>query len=237
MAAGIFCATAFLAGWTAIFAPHPAIGRSKLLRTLIVTIVLGAAVVSGQFAQLILTGPLVLTASILFLALLALTLGCVEILALFSRTRRTFVPICSGLYALLTIPATCKLAELAHEMWSSTVDPGGLGRFESVPLAGIHFLLICMSLVLTAILWFRVYRKVRQAIRVPAIAATLFVVFSSIAFFWTVPRSGDEGTILWLLLVPGFLLASVMLLATALFVLTVASRRHSPQGTRSVKLM
>jgi hypothetical protein len=234
MIAGIFCAIAFLAGWTAIFAPHLETGRSKLLRTLIVTIVLGTAVVAGQFAELILTGPIILTAAILFLAI---TVGCVEILALFSRTRRTFVPICSGLFALFTVPATCKLAEVAREMWSSTVDPGGLGRFESIPLAGVHFLLICMSLVLTAILWFRVYRKVRQAIRVPAIAATLFVVFSSIAFFWTVPRSGDEGTILWLLLVPGFLLGSVLLLATALFVLTLSRRRHSLQGTGFVKLM
>jgi hypothetical protein len=234
MIAGIFCAIAFLAGWTAIFAPHLAMERSKLLRTIIVTVVVGALVVAGQFAELILTGPIILTAAILFLAI---AVGCVEILALFRRTRRTFVPICSGLFALFTVPATCELAELAREMWHSTVDPGGLGRFESIPLAGVHFLLICMSLLLTAILWFRVYRKVRQAIRVPAIAATLFVVFSSIAFFWTVPRSGDEGTLLWLLLVPGFLLASVMLLATALFVLTVGRRGHSLRGTGSVKLM
>ena len=202
-----------------MFAANAIMDQGKLLRTLLVAIVVG---VVAMIAQSTLTRPLIFAP--VFVAALAI-LG-IEIVALFRRTQRTFVPALSGLYSLFAVPATWRLERIAREMWSSTVAPGRVMEVESVTLAAIHFLFITIFAILTAILWFRFFCIVRHEVRVLAIASILFVVFSSISFYWTVPRSGNEGTMLWLLLVPAFFLTGIILLSTCISVLVIHHRRR-----------
>lgn len=215
MYAGIFCAIAFIAAWIAIFAPHFIFitDRSKILRTLLATIA-GGVVPIAPLATMMLTAPLIFT---LIFVLAVVAIGAVEIVTLFMPSRRTFLPAFSGFYALLTVHATRTLGQIAQRMWTS----------DELSLACIHLLLIIMFLILTVILWFRLYRRLLPAIRMSTIASGLFIMFASISFFYTIPWSGSEGTILWLFLVPGFILAGIVLLISCVLVLIIHHGQQS----------
>jgi len=219
MYAGVFCAIAFIAAWAAIFVPYFVTNRSKILRTSLATIAAGVltiAPLSNILIAPLLTTPFIFT---LILVTVVLAIGAVEIASLFVPSRRSFLPLFSGFYALLTVPAMWKLGKIAHRMWAR-VTPGSVPRREASLSAWIHLLFIIMLLLLTVILWSRLYRRV-QAIRMSTIASGLFVVFAGISFFYTIPRAGDEGIILWIFMVPGFILADIVLLISCVLVLII----------------
>lgn len=223
MYAGVFCAIAFIAAWMAIFVPYFVTNRSKILRTLLVTIAGGVVPIAP--VTTILTAPLIFT---LIFVLAVVAIGGVEIVTLFMPSRRTFLPAFSGFYALFTVPATWNLGKIAYRMWADAIEPGGDPYGEDFSLAGIHLLLILMFLILTVILWFRLYHRVLPVIRMSTIASGLFIMFASISFFYTIPRYGSEGTILWLFLVPGFIWADIVLLISCVLILIIHHGHSNP---------
>jgi len=227
MFVGFSCAIAFIAAWAAIFVPYFVTNRSKILRTFLVTIAAGVVTIAPLSNILIaplLTAPFIFT---LLLVLAVVAIGAVEIATLFMPSRKSLLPAVSGFYALLTVPAMWKLGIIAYGMWARTVARGSVPRREVSPLAWIHLLFIILSLLLTAILWFRLRRGTLRAIRISAIASGVFIISAGISFFYTMPRSGGDLIILWIFVVPGFILAGIVLLISCVLVLVIHHGQQS----------
>jgi hypothetical protein len=122
------------------------------------------------------------------------------------------------LFLLVVIWAPFRLQEIAVKMWTDP-DPGGVRDRDCFSLAGIHILMMLMIVFASLMLWIA-FTRGKSLITVITMGTGTIVatVLAGVAFCQTVPRAGDEGTILWLILVPVALVVAVISTLTSLLV-------------------
>jgi len=223
MVAAIFCGIAFAAAWVALFAPHILPTRKRILSPALAAM-LGAVLVIAipqifaLLAHLVLclVLPLIIARPIVFLLILfAAAAAGAATPALFNHTRKTFLLLLSGLYALVAVPT----------IWSvATIDARSIDYSNWASLLWTHSLLIGTFLLLWLVMWYRFLKRTVPNLNL-SIAATLVSGVSGIvAFVLTFPLEGDEISLLWLFIVPAFAVVAIALLLTAAPLYMVVTR-------------
>ena len=212
--AGVFGWIAFIAGWIAMFGPTFAKAideKQRPGRLVISTAVLMAAVI-GIVAYMPHWFFMESCVDEIPLLVLIAVAGCAVIVVLKESLRALAMVIAAGLSSLVAAPTLIEFGRIAHTMWDWRVDAGSVRSGNVLNLAVIHVLFIVACIVLTLVLWVRGWKG---AARPSAPASFVFVVCLSMAFFWTVPRGGDEGTFMWVFIIPAFALPAFVLLLTS----------------------
>ena len=63
----------------------------------------------------------------------------------------------------------------------------------------------------------------------------VFLISINISIFFTVPRIGSEGILLWMFLVPGFIIANSFLIVTIIiFTISIMNRQKNKINTQFV---
>lgn len=129
-----------------------------------------------------------------------------------------FLPVISAFFLLITIGMPSQLHEISTAMWLAP-DPGSVRNGEACDLAGIHAVAILFALIMSVMLWIAFARKKSRAVLLAmSVSAFVSTVLSGLAFYQTIPQSGDEGTLMWLFLVPAAIGIAILMLTTCLLV-------------------
>ncbi len=121
---------------------------------------------------------------------------------------RVFAAVLLLLYGL---SVTVRLAVFYRAHWTGS-RPGSISNSDSGELARYHVVLSLLCFAVTAIMVRRLWRKRVAGTVVAGLAGLGTAGAAVITFLRTVPRSGDEGVLLWIFVGP-LLLAGVAILA------------------------
>jgi hypothetical protein len=139
-------------------------------------------------------------------------------------------PLYSVLFLLLAGWAPFALHEIAYPMWTGP-DRGFSLQTGVVPgtgsLPGIHMFVMAMAAFLSVRLWIASALKPLPAVIVMSAAALASAILSGVAVYQTVPRGGDDATLLWFILVPCALLVAFMSLLTCILAPVLCAVRVS----------
>jgi len=100
----------------------------------------------------------------------------------------------------------------------------------------VHVLLAILCIALTVTLWIRGGKGITG---LSVAASVAFLISGCPAFFATVPRSSDESGLLWLFIIPGFVIPASLLFLTCIysfFPLARQIRAYIPGDCRSETL-
>jgi len=153
-----------------------------------------------------------------------------EVITALGKMPRSGIPALSVLFIFVTVWAPIRLHDIAQNVWATPV-PGSVPRGTTFDLAGIHALAIGVDAFLSLMLWFTWKRRSPFTVASTAVAVLSSAALSGVAMLQTVPRGGDEGTLLWFLLVPGAVLvwggAILTAILTPILSVVGASRTHT----------
>jgi len=152
---------------------------------------------------------------LMFIPIITSGMFCTEIAFLFSPRLRTFWPLISGFITIFAFPSILSFCKIAYDMWKYKVNAGWAMYSES-SLAGSHFWFIILSIILVVILIIRMTKSTFSKAGISSLGSTIFFVCIGISFYYTVPRKGDDGLLLWMFLVPGFIITNLILFITIL---------------------
>lgn len=117
-----------------------------------------------------------------------------------------------------------------YEKHWSGISPGSVRYGAVSELAGYHGLLFVVCLVgALAVIWHLFHARGVGRL-VAGASGILAAVLASGAFVMTVPRGGDEGVILWVIIAPAVMLSALLLLVLSV-VLVVRRPRPQPEAT------
>jgi hypothetical protein len=153
--------------------------------------------------------------------IICIVIFCAEIAFLFISRLQSFWPLIAGFFTFLSVPSIIGFCKIAYDMWDKEVDAGSAG-YSELSLAGVHIWFIIMCIILALILIIRLLKRSSEKLYISASGSIVFLICISVSFFYTVPRSGDEGVLLWMFLAPAFMLADLILLITIL-IFTISS--------------
>lgn len=178
------------------------------------------------------TLPVVLASPLLYplvVFVAAVVIG-VEVTLQLRPGRSSPLPIFAGIWAVLTTPFLMSFTLIATAMWRRVATPGFVPPGAQLSLAGAHAVFIILCVVLAVILVRRLSAKALQVGRTSGFASLVFLICTGVAFFGTIPRAGDEGLLMWIFIVPAFLLVALILLVVSLIAFIRLSFR--PATTR-----
>ena len=150
---------------------------------------------------------------LMLIPLIPMGLFCVEIRFLFIPKLHSFVPLIVGAATIVVIPPIAKYCQIAYNMWESKVNAGSAG-YSELSLAGMHSLFILMCIILNIILFARIIRCYSDSQWISLAGSIIFIICINVSFFYTEPRKGSEGVILWIFLTPAFMIVDLVLITT-----------------------
>ncbi len=146
---------------------------------------------------------------------------------------RTYLPLCAGLCSIVVFTPILKFFDIAYDMWKSKASPGAIKYREETSLAVMHILFIVLCIILILVLRSRYLKREYRSLWFSVIGSIVYIVCISISFFYTVPRSGSEGILLWMFIVPGFIMADFFLITTILkFTISSIARQTKKSNTK-----
>lgn len=157
-------------------------------------------------------------------------LFCTEIGLLFIPRFRSFLPLISCFITFFVFPHIANFCKVAYGMWDSDVNAGSAG-YSELFLAGMHLWFIIMFIILGITLLVRKFPPFPMKPCFSAFGSLVFLISMNISFYLTVPRTGSEGLLLWMFIVPGFIIADLFLIIISVFKISLITQKKKMNNT------
>ena len=156
---------------------------------------------------------------------------------LFASKNRSFLPLCSNILTIITFVIIISFSEIAYKMWLNA-SVGSVRYGDDMELAKIHSVFIIISIILLIVLGVRTFKSSALPNWISIISSVIYTICINISFFYTYPRSGDEGIMLWMFIFPVFLFVDLILIVMIIiFSIVSASRQISNTARYDSKIL
>jgi hypothetical protein len=214
MTAGfVFGIYALLVGWIC-FVPRLTGGQDSVHRLMKVSLI---------------TAILVIGLSFLIPFELVFIIGLTVAIIIGSQQPEGSVLAYAVIYVMFAALVAFSLQQISVEMWGRQ---GSLPSYRGLSLAGIHLLATFLLLLVGIFLWRYARTKSIESFvpiwRCGCASTILFVI----VFFQSMPRSGGDEAVLWLLIVPAAFLVAAFGLITCLFTPWMCRRKDRRRMNR-----